>query len=162
MPVGLSQSAEVAEFVQAFQQAEGSPHFYRTLRALLSWDQDPITAAETLRYSGAPAAALLFNNLRDRHLPWSPTDVEFIIGYVPERADLISQEERAKLSDWYACLAEAFDLVAFPSGLELSHDQASHFQIRFGALIEEAARIVVPLERRWSNLKKNRNLPRQQ
>ena len=76
---------------------------------------------------------------------------------------MIPKADAARLGDWYACLSEAFDLAAVPQHTdmaapaelrepELSEDAARDFQKRFGALVEKAAKIVIPLERKWRHL----------
>jgi hypothetical protein len=147
--------ADVREFVEHLTERDKPlPGFTYTLRAIELWEEDSRSALDTLRHSGAAAACSLYKHLLDRHAAYAKSRIEFILGYVPEVPSAISTQENTRLADWYACLAEGFDLCATPSGMDLTAEAAQEFQFRYGALVERVARIVMPLERKWARLKK--------
>jgi hypothetical protein len=142
---------DVKKLIEQLQHLEKPlPGFNHTLQAINSWDRDQRVALDILRDSGAPAAASFYKYLRDRHKEWAESRMEFIIGYEP---DELSTRESARLADWEACIAEAFDLSGAKTDLDLAPEAAHDFQYRFANLVEKAARILIPLERKWKRLK---------
>jgi hypothetical protein len=144
---------DTTEFVIQLQKLEKPLQgFNATLRAINQWESDRRSAIDAIRNAGQPAAAALYNYLLARPSSWAKSATEFIIGYEPDQPDLISPTESAKLADWYACIAEAFDLSAAPTDMDMTPEAADDFQLRFAALVDKVARILVPLERHWTKL----------